>query len=275
MRARPGTCRKILYNRRVLQKFRYLTTWIGLALASVGCSVQPLTPTPVSEAAVTVTLPLVSVVSVAFTPTPTFQLPAPIVTVPPANTAEPPTPTSEVVVEISAPTEAAPAPSAGDGLAGVSAETLPTDTTLPPGVVAPPPSADVAAAEQYCIDWINSERVAAGVAPLARDETLMGIARARVADMIARGYTGHNDPVTGESLGRAMMQAAGYTSNYLGENWYGTINAPPIIVEVAMTWFMTDPPHSRNILSPNYVGVGVGIGFNGQQWLLVQNFAGQ
>jgi uncharacterized protein YkwD len=38
---------------------------------------------------------------------------------------------------------------------------------------------------------------------------------------------------------------------------------------------MTDPPHYRNILSPNYVGVGVGIGFNGQQWLLVQNFAGQ
>jgi uncharacterized protein YkwD len=142
-------------------------------------------------------------------------------------------------------------------------------------VVAPPPSADVTAAEQYCIDWINAERAAAGVGPLLRDETLMGIARARVADMAARGYTGHNDPVTGEALGRAMMRAAGYTSTFLGENWYGTITSPPGIVDVAMTWFMTDPPHYRNILSPNYVGVGVGIGFNGRQWLLVQNFAGQ
>jgi uncharacterized protein YkwD len=188
---------------------------------------------------------------------------------------EPPTPTLEIAVESVAPTDVPPIPVASDSLAGVSAATLPTDTPAPPVVVAPPPSADVAAAEQYCIDWINSERAAVGVAPLARDETLMSIARARVADMIARGYTGHNDPVTGESLGRAMMQAAGYTSNYVGENWYGTINAPPAIVDVAMTWFMTDPPHYRNILSPNYVGVGVGIGFNGQQWLLVQNFAGQ
>lgn len=146
---------------------------------------------------------------------------------------------------------------------------------MPPVAVAPPPSTDVAAAEQYCIDWINLERAAVGAAPLARDETLMNIARARVADMIARGYTGHNDPVTGEALGRALMRAAGYTSNYVGENWYGTINPPPTIVDVAMTWFMTDPPHFHNILSPNFVGVGVGIGFNGQQWLLVQNFAGQ
>lgn len=244
-----------------------------MALVSVGCSVQPLTPTPVSEAAATATLPTVSVVSLAFTPT--TLLPSPTVTVPPTNTAEPPTPTLAVGIEVSAPTEAAPVSVAGDGLAGVSAEALPTETAVPPGVVAPPPSADVAAAEQYCIDWINSERAAAGVAALTRDETLMSIARARVADMIERGYTGHNDPVTGESLGRALMQAAGYTSNYLGENWYGTRQAPPTIVDVAMTWFMTDPPHYRNILSPNYVGVGVGIGFNGQQWLLVQNFAGQ
>jgi len=102
----------------------------------------------------------------------------------------------------------------------------------------------------------------------------MGIARARVADMVTRGYTGHNDPVTGESLGRALMRAAGYTSTYLGENWYGSISAPPGIVEIAMNWFMTDPPHARNILSPNYVSVGVGIAFNGRQWLLVQDFAG-
>ena len=103
----------------------------------------------------------------------------------------------------------------------------------------------------------------------------MGIARARVADMVARGYTGHHDPATGEQLARALMRAAGYTSAYLGENWYGSANGPVAIVDVAMNWFMTDPPHARNILSPNYVSVGVGIAFNGRQWLLVQDFAGQ
>jgi len=92
--------------------------------------------------------------------------------------------------------------------------------------------------------------------------------------MVARGYTGHDDPVTGEHLALAMMRAAGYTSSYLGENWYGSIQSPPGLVDTAMGWFMTDPPHADNLLSPNYVFVGVGIAFNGQQWLLVQDFAG-
>ena len=106
---------------------------------------------------------------------------------------------------------------------------------------------------------------------LARDETLMNIARARVADMVARGYTGHNDPVTGEGLGRSMILNAGY--RLAGENWYGTRNGPPATGETAMNWFMTDDLHARAVLSPNYTVVGVGIAFNGTQWLLIQNFA--
>jgi uncharacterized protein YkwD len=273
----PGAGRKILYNRRVFQKFWYLTTWIGLALASVGCAVQPLTPTPISAVAP----PSMKEVSAILTPTFDSSVPSPTVILPPTDTAEPLTSTPELVSTVNAPTEVLPAMVTGDGLglSGVSANTPPAvttaETTLPPAAIAPPPSADVAAAEQYCIDLVNSERLAVGIAALARDETLMGIAQARVADMTARGYTGHNDPVTGEALGLTLMQAAGYTSSFLGENWYGTINPPPTIVDVAMTWFMTDPSHYRNILSPNYVAVGVGIGFNGQQWLLVQIFAGQ
>jgi uncharacterized protein YkwD len=197
------------------------------------------------------------------------------------------TPTPEVVL---APTESAPVAASATpellpspteaALAAlvVNPSPVPTDipavAALPPVPVAPPPPEDTAAAEQYTIDLINAERVAAGVAPLLRDETLVGIARARVADMVARGYTGHDDPVTGEQLARNMIRAAGYTSSYLGENWYGSIQAPPGLVDTVMAWFMTDPPHAQNILSPNYAGVGVGIAFNGQQWLLVQDFAG-
>jgi len=162
------------------------------------------------------------------------------------------------------------------GAAGPAPAATATSTVLPTITVLPTvsPEAEVAAAEQYTIDLINAQRAAVGVPPLARDETLMSIARARVADMVARGYTGHTDPVTGEYLARAMMRAAGYT-NWYGENWYGTITAPPATAEVAMTWFMTDPPHANNILSPHHTAVGVGIAFNGQWWLLVQDFAGE
>lgn len=156
-------------------------------------------------------------------------------------------------------------------MANVATGVAPTRPPAPTPIrVAPPPSADVAAAEQYCVDLINAERANAGLSALSADAALMNVARARVADMVARGYTGHYDPVTGESLGHSLVTAAGY--QVAGENWYGTLSGPPSIVDIAMGWFMTDPPHYRNILSTRYTGVGVGIAFNGQQWLLVQNF---
>jgi len=239
-----------------------------LVLAVTGCTVQPLTPTPVE-----VTAPPVPVAEgprdvatgmiVTVTPTPEVVL----------------APTESAPVAASATPELLPSPTeAALAALVVNPSPVPTDipavAALPPVPVAPPPPEDTAAAEQYTIDLINAERVAAGVAPLLRDESLVGIARARVADMVARGYTGHDDPVTGEQLARNMIRAAGYTSSYLGENWYGSIQAPPGLVDTVMAWFMTDPPHAQNILSPNYAGVGVGIAFNGQQWLLVQDFAG-
>jgi uncharacterized protein YkwD len=148
----------------------------------------------------------------------------------------------------------------------------PPPTAVPPVLVAPPVAGDVAAAEQYCIDLINAQRAAAGLPPYARDETVMGIARARVADMVARGYRGHNDPVTGAALGPQMLSAAGF--RLAGENWYGSRAGPVEIVDAAMGWFMTDPLHAQGILSASFTLVGVGIAYNGSQWLLIQNFAG-
>ncbi len=226
---------------------------MGFMLA--GCAVTPLTPTPVN-----VTAPPVAIAVVTFTPAPASSLTPTM----PATVEAMPSPTASA---------AAPRPLPAPTDAPVSVVVAPP-TALPPVRVAPPLAADAVAAEQYTVDLINFQRAATGAAPLVRDETLMGIARARVADMVARGYTGHDDPVTGEHLARAMMRAAGYTSNYLGENWYGSIQSPPGLVDTAMGWFMTDPPHADNLLSPNYVFVGVGIAFNGQQWLLVQDFAG-
>jgi uncharacterized protein YkwD len=252
----------------------------GAVLAGVlaaACTVRPMTPPP----DITATLRPAGQAVVTFTPTaapPATETPVPA---PPFTAAA----TTPVPTDTAAPTlppvqadrpQAAPAPAAtlppAPPATSVPEAVQPTPAPLP--VAAAAPDGDVAAAEQYTIDLINIQRAAAGVPALARDETLMGIARARVNDMVARGYTGHNDPVTGAALGKDWMRAAGYTSPFVGENWYGSIKPPPAIVEIAMAWFMTDPPHYRNILSPNYVGVGVGIAYNGRQWLLVQNFAG-
>ncbi len=250
-----------MYNRRVIHRLIFV---VATSVTLTACEVQPLTPTP----AATTPQPPARVAVVTFTPDPTEAC-APPCGVRLLPTETPTLAASPTLVILPRPTESVPR------VAVVEPVAPPAPTAVPPVALAPPPAADVASAEQYTIDLINAQRAARGATPLARDETLMGIARARVADMVTRGYTGHNDPATGEALGRALMRAAGYTSTYLGENWYGAISAPPGIVEIAMNWFMTDLPHARNILNPNYAVVGVGIAFNGRQWLLVQDFAGQ
>ena len=257
---------------------RLSSSTLILVLGVTGCAVQPLTPTPAEVIA-----PPAAVAVVTFTPAPTQTTAPSATTLVVASTTPEALPSATgsaltalvinpTAVPTNVPVVAAPVP---------TAIPLPTEAAIPQAPVAPAqgdaacaPLCGVAAAEQYVIDLMNAERATAGVAPLRRDETLMSIARARVADMVARGYTGHNDPVTGEPLARSMMRAASYTSSYLGENWYGSLQSPSGLVDVAMAWFMTDPPHAYNILSPNYVGVGAGIAFNGQQWLLVQDFAG-
>jgi len=180
-----------------------------------------------------------------------------------------PTPALIVVANVAL----VPAPTATRVRVYSAAGANPAPTAVPPVSVAPPVSGDVAAAELYTVALINAQRAARGLAALAANPTLMSIANARVADMVARGYTGHNDPNTGVALGPALMRAAGF-GGLVGENWYGTRLAPPANAEVAMKWFMTDPPHYQNILNPRYSGVGVGIAYNGQQWLLIQDFAG-
>jgi len=263
----------------MLRRISAYFTVACLLLAGFGCAVNPLTPAPLPTA----TLPPAVVLVASATPTsppPTARPRTPVPSQPPVTVAPTDPALGEPVGPTSTPPPVAGVSTSGSLVAaateplGIAAATEPpavVATAIPPVVVAPPVSADVAAGEQYTIDLINAQRVNAGLPPYARDETLMGIARARVADMVARGYTGHNDPVTGESLGRSMILAAGYS--FGSENWYGTRTGPPATGETAMNWFMTDPPHAAGILSPTYSGVGVGIAFNGTQWLLIQIFA--
>lgn len=255
---------------------RFLPTLLLLTCLLTACAVNPLTPTP--RATVTAAPTEARPKQAAATEPPERTPRVAAATVESGLRSELAEPTATIVVgviEVVTVTPVVVEPALAQATlppASAPTEGPPPPTAIPPVWVAPPVSADVAAAEQYCIDLINAQRANHGLPPLARDETVMGIARARVADMVARGYTGHNDPVTGVSLGLALLNNAGFARG--GENWYGSRSGPVAIVDTAMAWFMTDPPHYRNILNTGYAYVGVGIAFNGQQWLLIQNFAG-
>jgi uncharacterized protein YkwD len=231
------------------------TTLVANAVGGPAQVSSATSSTPAGAAATTVVL---AASPTAGTPLPTASSTAALIVV--ANVALVPAPTATraPIVALSQPKP--------------TVASLPRPTSVPIAAVAEPQSADAAAGELYCVDLINAQRAALGLPALAADPTLMGIANSRVADMVARGYTGHNDPITGVALGPALMAAAGFHPS--GENWYGSRLGPPSIADVAMKWFMTDAPHYQNILNPRYTGVGVGIAFNGQQWLLIQDFGG-
>lgn len=256
---------------------------LGLLVAA--CAVNPLTPTPLPASTDLVVALRLSTGAAPIEAQPTEARASPT-RVSTDGPTEAPTATAgalviatEVsIVELSVPATQPPlppptvAPALPTAVLPAPTTGPPPPTAVPPVVVAPPPAADVAAAEQYCIELINAQRAAVGLPPYARDETVMGIARARVADMVARGYRGHYDPVTGAALAQELLRAAGF--RWASENWYGHRSGPVAIVDAGMAWFMTDPPHAQGILNSNYTLVGVGIAYNGQQWLLVQNFAG-
>jgi uncharacterized protein YkwD len=70
--------------------------------------------------------------------------------------------------------------------------------SLGSGPTASPMDRDVF--EMEVVRLVNEERIKAGLGPLEVDPGLMQFARERSEDMVARGYFGHDDPVTGESL---------------------------------------------------------------------------
>ena len=192
--------------------------------------------------------------------------------------------------DLSSPTPSAtaipPSPTPAPFTATLQPTTLPTralisnlQSPVPSQPPAPQPTAaavqpvdDVASAEQVVIDLTNSYRAQNGLPPLARDEAIMHIARSRSADMVARDYFDHTDPLTGALLAKPQVLALGYGRS--GENIYwsgaGLANFPA----QSVNWFIADPPHRANILNSGYTAIGVGIVWNGLGWTLTQNFGG-
>lgn len=136
---------------------------------------------------------------------------------------------------------------AGNGGKGDASASMPGDS-IQPGAG----ENNATAEEIKMLELINKERAAAGVAPLKLDNELVRIARLKSQDMIDKNYFDHNSPTYGDPF--TMMKNFGIKFGYAGENLAGNQT-----VEKAHEALMNSPGHRKNILSPNYTHVGIGI----------------
>lgn len=132
-----------------------------------------------------------------------------------------------------------------------------TTTTTPPAPTTttnPPPSQT-----ELVFEAVNTDRQAAGCAPLKDDSRLDTAAQAHSADMAQNGYFSHTTPagVTFED----RETAVGYPSPG-GENIaQGYTSAASV-----MTAWMNSPDHKANILNCQFTAIGVGLATNGWYW---------
>ncbi len=124
---------------------------------------------------------------------------------------------------------------------------------------------------------VNSERAAAGLAPVREDADLDGSAQAYADAMALRGFFGHVSP-EGETL-RGRMERSGYFRSFfaqdcacvghyrMGEN----IARGQITAEEVMKAWMLSPAHKAAILTPGFTDLGIGIASG--YW--VQHFGGK
>ncbi|MDI2129296.1 CAP domain-containing protein [Yinghuangia seranimata] len=150
------------------------------------------------------------------------------------------------------PTTAAPSPTL------TTAAPTTTRATTP----APTPTGTTAAAyEDQVLALVNTQRGAAGCAPLTADPALRDLARAHSDDMADRDYFAHDTP-DGKT---PWNRAAAVGIDYLGAENIARGQATPAAV---MDAWMNSPGHRANILDCGLhkLGVGVRTGTGGPWW---------
>lgn len=105
--------------------------------------------------------------------------------------------------------------------------------------------------EARLLELTNQQRAAAGIATLQPSQELSEAAKAKAADMLARGYWAHFGP-SGETPWQ-FIKGSGYEYEYAGENLAKNFQTNDGVV---MGW-MNSPGHRENLLSSNYSEVGI------------------
>ena len=129
--------------------------------------------------------------------------------------------------------------------------------------------------EEAVFAMSNDLRRRNGLPVFLKDETCRDAARGHSADMLNRNYFDHADP-EGHSVKERLP--ANPAIRLWGENiWTGRGYDPRQIQHLAQTimaGWMNSPGHRKNILSPEYTHLGVGVITNNQEVKATQVFIG-
>jgi uncharacterized YkwD family protein len=143
------------------------------------------------------------------------------------------------------------APPAAQGSAP-QGTTTPQGPTTPKTPNAPTNTGTLSAAEQEMIKLVNEARAQNNLPALKVDTSLASVARTKSQDMMDNNYFSHNSPKYGSPFD--MMKSFGIKYVQAGENIAGNQTVP-----AAHNALMNSPGHRKNILSPDFTHVGIGI----------------
>jgi uncharacterized protein YkwD len=129
--------------------------------------------------------------------------------------------------------------------------------------------------EEAVFTMTNDLRRRHGLPVLLKDGSCQVAARSHSADMYTRHYFSHTDPEGRSVQGRLPANPA---YRLWGENiWTGRGYNPAKVQDLArtiMAGWMNSPGHRKNILSPGYTHLGVGVIANHQEVKATQVFIG-
>ena len=120
--------------------------------------------------------------------------------------------------------------------------------------------------EQLALKLLNQDRARFLLPPLKLDSHLGFVATGHCEDMKANDFFGHISPQTGSPFDR--LKASGYRSLRSGENI--AFNRSLIEAEDSLMFSLG---HRKNILSPDFTHVGIGVSRKKGGWYLAQVFA--
>lgn len=122
----------------------------------------------------------------------------------------------------------------------------------------------MSAPEYQFIAVLNADRVAHGVAPVAVNGVLAGLARERSQELLSSGIFSHYD-ASGHLVFAGMLNAISFPYAFAGENLTENNWGWSQSMGVANYDLMHSPEHRANILNPRFNEAGVGIAGPGPQ----------
>jgi uncharacterized protein YkwD len=138
----------------------------------------------------------------------------------------------------------------------------------------PPPGTDVRAQAERIVALTNEIRVQRGLKPLAPLGYLDSAALGHSSEMLELKYFSHTSPIPGRTKTKDRIVQAGGTWRACAENIYRSTGVPlSQAAQRTVDALQRSPSHFKNMISPNYTHIGVGIATSGSEVVVTQVFA--